>query len=96
MDKGVKGGTVLKSDINIEINMLLREIDHKREVMISTAMATGFTSVETIKCSQELDSLINQYQFCKVIEKKMGFYQTMLNALALFVINPMWTINRVR
>jgi hypothetical protein len=91
---------VLEPDINTELNtklnMLLREIDHKREVMISTAMATGFTSDDTIKRSQELDLLINQYQSCKAIERRMGVYQTMLNAITLFVINPMWSLNKVR
>ncbi|KAA0546732.1 aspartyl-phosphate phosphatase Spo0E family protein [Bacillus sp. BGMRC 2118] len=30
--------------------------------MISTALANGFTSPETVTCSQELDILIAQYQ----------------------------------
>lgn len=41
--------------------MILEEIKVKRELMISYANQHGFTNVETIKCSQELDELINEY-----------------------------------
>ncbi|MGP7819142.1 aspartyl-phosphate phosphatase Spo0E family protein [Niallia sp. 01092] len=41
---------------------ILKAIQKKREVMIISAKETGFTSSETIKHSQELDELINQYQ----------------------------------
>lgn len=41
---------------------MLGEIKVKRELMINSANKNGFTSEETIKYSQELDELINQYQ----------------------------------
>jgi stage 0 sporulation regulatory protein len=41
---------------------MLDEIKIKRAMMINCANAKGFTSEETIKYSQELDVLINEYQ----------------------------------
>lgn len=40
---------------------LLKEIDKKRQEMIKTAMMNGMTSKATIKCSQELDHLLNSH-----------------------------------
>ncbi|WP_078547925.1 aspartyl-phosphate phosphatase Spo0E family protein [Litchfieldia alkalitelluris] len=37
------------------------DISTKRQEMIATAKVEGFTSVKTIRISQELDELINQY-----------------------------------
>jgi stage 0 sporulation regulatory protein len=48
---------------------LLKEIDCMRNLMVATAGETGFTSEETIRCSQELDRLIFDYQkLCKETE----------------------------
>lgn len=48
---------------------LLKEIDRKREEMVSVAQQTGFTSEETVRCSQELDKLIYEYQtLCRETE----------------------------
>lgn len=41
---------------------MLNEIRNKRELMINCANKYGYTNEETIKYSQELDILINQYQ----------------------------------
>jgi stage 0 sporulation regulatory protein len=41
---------------------MLEEIKAKRERMIEFADKHGFTGEETIKASQELDELINEYQ----------------------------------
>lgn len=41
---------------------ILVEIQRKREKMIDLAQEKGLTSDDTIKCSQELDQLIYQYQ----------------------------------
>jgi stage 0 sporulation regulatory protein len=41
---------------------MLEAIKVKRELMINCANKKGFTSEETIKYSQELDELINEYQ----------------------------------
>jgi stage 0 sporulation regulatory protein len=41
---------------------LLANIDSKRKEMIKFARKVGFTSEKTVKCSQELDMYLNQYQ----------------------------------
>lgn len=41
---------------------LLKEIDCMRKLMIATAKETGYTSEATIRCSQELDRLIFDFQ----------------------------------
>jgi stage 0 sporulation regulatory protein len=41
---------------------ILKEIQKKRELMIDLALEKGLKSDDTIKCSQELDQLIYQYQ----------------------------------
>ena len=46
----------------ISQNEMIEEIKAKRELMINSAYSLGFTSEITIKYSQELDELINEYQ----------------------------------
>lgn len=65
-------------------NELLGEIQVQREKMIESAQNSGYTSVETIRCSQELDKLIYRYQ-CKVSKQyilegvsELALKQTML------------------
>lgn len=41
---------------------MMEAIKIKRELMINCANSKGFTCEETIKYSQELDVLINEYQ----------------------------------
>jgi stage 0 sporulation regulatory protein len=41
---------------------MLAEIQQKREKMIEAAKKNGLASEETIRCSQELDTLIYKYQ----------------------------------
>jgi stage 0 sporulation regulatory protein len=41
---------------------LLANIDSKRKEMIEFAKIVGFTSEKTVKCSQELDMFLNEYQ----------------------------------
>ena len=58
-------------------NVLLMDIDSMRKLMVASAQETGFTSMETIRCSQELDRLIFEYQTsCKdaKIRKQRGKY----------------------
>jgi stage 0 sporulation regulatory protein len=48
---------------------LLTEINRMRERMVTSASETGYTSEETIRCSQDLDRLIFEYQtLCKEAE----------------------------
>ena len=42
---------------------ILTEIQQKREVMIDLVQKKGISNNDTIKCSQELDQLIYQYQY---------------------------------
>lgn len=42
--------------------MLYLVIEKKRMQMIHLASITGFTSKKTVKCSQELDELLNLVQ----------------------------------
>jgi len=44
-------------------NYLIQQMEVKRKEMIRSASIYGFTSSETVTCSQELDRLINTYQF---------------------------------
>ncbi|KAF0822574.1 aspartyl-phosphate phosphatase Spo0E family protein [Cytobacillus firmus] len=48
---------------------LLTEIQHKRVKMIETARKNGMASQDTIRCSQELDQLIFEYQ-CVIKREK--------------------------
>ncbi|MGX6442149.1 aspartyl-phosphate phosphatase Spo0E family protein [Neobacillus sp. K501] len=63
---------------------MLEAIKVKREMMIECANLNGFTCEETIKYSQELDVLINEYQkaskeFTKSKEEvKIAFKQMIL------------------
>jgi hypothetical protein len=86
----------LQDDISNNLNLLLEKIDLKREEMITTAMKTSFTSEETIKCSQELDQLIIHYQTYKIIENRVGFYQSFLNTISSFVLQPILSINKIK
>lgn len=50
-------------------NALLKEINRVRELMVASALETGYTSAETIRRSQELDTLIYEYQsLCRETE----------------------------
>ncbi|MBM6618096.1 aspartyl-phosphate phosphatase Spo0E family protein [Bacillus sp. RD4P76] len=56
--------------------------------MINTAMANGFTSAETVACSQELDILITQYQKkLLTVQKTKKVYQT-FNSIYTFFLKP--------
>lgn len=46
---------------NEKVDKLTLEINSKRQEMFDSAKSYGMDSVETLKVSQELDILINQY-----------------------------------
>jgi hypothetical protein len=87
---------VLAACIATDLNLLLKEIDEKREIMISTALATGFTSKETVTCSQELDVLINRYQEQISRDKKKGVPQIFFNFFELLSLKPLRITNKIR
>ncbi len=65
-DKGIGvGGRTLR----YKRIQLLTEIQQKREKMIETAKKNGMASQETVRCSQELDQLIFEYQ-CVIKREK--------------------------
>jgi len=43
-------------------NILLKQINQKRTDMYAKAAKYGFTDSTVVECSQELDTLLNQYQ----------------------------------
>ncbi|MEN1969220.1 aspartyl-phosphate phosphatase Spo0E family protein [Lentibacillus sp. N15] len=45
---------------------LQQAINKKRQEMIGLAFNKGFTSKDTVKCSQELDQLLNLYSNVKL------------------------------
>ena len=63
---------------------LLLYITLKREEMIKLATSTGFTSDETIKCSQDLDLLLNKYQRIKVLSNKRKNIRQFMRCSILF------------
>ncbi|MGI8386626.1 aspartyl-phosphate phosphatase Spo0E family protein [Robertmurraya sp. P23] len=46
------------NNISLEL-LLLNQIDKKKKKMVEVASETGMNSYQTLKCSQELDILIN-------------------------------------
>ncbi|MFD1735530.1 aspartyl-phosphate phosphatase Spo0E family protein [Bacillus salitolerans] len=86
----------MRSTASKQLTKLLEEINRKREMMISTAFATGFTSEDTIKCSQELDELINQYQHQKVFEKNKRQYRTFLQTITFLSIRNLKLSNKYK
>jgi stage 0 sporulation regulatory protein len=63
---------------------LLIEIVQKRQKMMLVAQEKGFTSDEAIKCSQELDELLNIYQ--QVLaerEEQKGFFSFLVKPFAI-------------
>ncbi|MGG7621206.1 aspartyl-phosphate phosphatase Spo0E family protein [Bacillus coreaensis] len=45
-------------NISLEL-LLLNQIDKKKKKMVEVASITGIGSYQTLKCSQELDELLN-------------------------------------
>ena len=75
----------MESYSNNRAAKMLEEIKIKREIMIDCANKKGFTNEETIKFSQELDELMNEYQrtFRSSVksgeERMLPFTQMMMN-----------------
>ncbi|MFC6603044.1 MULTISPECIES: Spo0E family sporulation regulatory protein-aspartic acid phosphatase [Bacillaceae] len=55
-------------------SVLLEKIEEKRVYMIETALKYGFTAVETVRVSQELDALIDVYQMLLHTKEKKEKY----------------------
>ncbi|MDG3043944.1 aspartyl-phosphate phosphatase Spo0E family protein [Bacillus sp. B6(2022)] len=50
-------------NIYVRKEQLLMSIDEKRRQMVEAAQVEGYTGETTIKYSQELDNLMNEYQY---------------------------------
>lgn len=50
---------------------LLEKINNRREEMIIVANREGYTSENALKCSQELDILLNKYQQLLLEEEQL-------------------------
>lgn len=67
------------------------QIDLKRKEMIEMANIKGFTHIETIQISQELDSLINEYQR---LTKEKSPFQYVCNNVKSWSISESFMIQR--
>ncbi|MGC4377904.1 aspartyl-phosphate phosphatase Spo0E family protein [Fictibacillus sp. Mic-4] len=54
--------------------MLLQQIEDKREVLLCLGKTYGLTAEETIKCSQELDELLNLLLSNRSTNRKSFYY----------------------
>lgn len=50
-------------------NSILIKIEYLRNKMVEAALSKGFTSTESISLSQELDQLLNYYEFSQRKDK---------------------------
>ena len=51
--------------------ILLGEIKLKQKMMYNRAKSLGRTHASVIKCSQELDQLLNKYQGIEALDEKL-------------------------
>ena len=65
--------------------VISKAIKRKREQMIASAKLYGFTNEKTIRFSQELDILINEYQRCFRQNEKDVVVQANGNMVTVFV-----------
>ena len=64
---------------------ILIEIQQKREVMMDLVNKKGISNHDTIKCSQELDQLIYQYQYSfRKKRLKRGEQSNQINHVLMF------------
>ncbi len=72
---------------------LLELIDNKREEMIETANREGYTSEVAVRCSQDLDLLLNEYQQMLIDEKKpkRGPFQHFVPKMKMFSLQDTYS-----
>lgn len=54
-----------------QLHQLHRDIERLRNHMVDIASKYGYTSHESIRVSQQLDTLLNEYQLLKNHDKKI-------------------------
>lgn len=69
VNETIKGGTIY-TNMCVTEQFLERRIEFLRNKMTNVALEKGFTSIESITISQELDSLLNLYDNLKQINTK--------------------------
>lgn len=70
----------------LKAKQLLDTINHKRQEMIKIANREGYTSGIAVKCSQDLDLLLNEYQHILLAEKEQntGPFQDFVHSMKIW------------
>ena len=75
-------------NIYMRKEQLLMSIDEKRKQMVEAAQVEGYTGVTTIKYSQELDNLMNEYQHLLFHEKQSApSFHDLVSQMSLLSVN---------
>ncbi len=75
-------------NIYVRKEQLLMSIDEKRRQMVEAAQVEGYTGETTIKYSQELDNLMNEYQSLLFHEQQsVAFFHDLVSQMSLLSVN---------
>ncbi|APT49305.1 transcriptional regulator [Bacillus safensis] len=75
-------------NIYVRKEQLLMSIDEKRKQMVEAAQVEGYTGEMTIKYSQELDNLMNEYQHLLFHEKQSApSFHDLVSQMSLLSVN---------
>ncbi|MDR0124482.1 MULTISPECIES: aspartyl-phosphate phosphatase Spo0E family protein [Bacillus] len=75
-------------NIYVRKEQLLMSIDEKRKQMVEVAQVEGYTGETTIKYSQELDNLMNEYQHLLFHEKQSApSFHDLVSQMSLLSVN---------
>ncbi|PCK12641.1 transcriptional regulator [Bacillus safensis] len=75
-------------NIYVRKEQLLMSIDEKRKQMVEAALVEGYTGEMTIKYSQELDNLMNEYQHLLFHEKQSApSFHDLVSQMSLLSVN---------
>ncbi|GLF92416.1 aspartyl-phosphate phosphatase Spo0E [Bacillus safensis] len=75
-------------NIYVRKEQLLMSIDEKRKQMVEAAQEEGYTGETTIKYSQELDNLMNEYQHLLFHEKQSApSFHDLVSQMSLLSVN---------
>ncbi|MFS0654366.1 Spo0E family sporulation regulatory protein-aspartic acid phosphatase [Bacillus sp. 179-C3.3 HS] len=72
----------------VKKEQLLMSIDEKRKQMVEAAQVEGYTAEMTIKYSQELDNLMNEYQYLLSHEQQaVTSFHDIVSQMSLLSVN---------
>ena len=75
-------------NIYVRKEQFLMSIDEKRKQMVEAAQVEGYTGEKTIKYSQELDNLMNEYQHLLFHEKQSApSFHDLVSQMSLLSVN---------